>query len=125
MLSPDYRPEDRSEVRRVELTGEIDIYRTAEVDGALVSVENADLAIVDLAKVTYFDLTLINGLVRLRRRMSARRQDSIVRIDGATAHLRRILEVTNLASVFELSSSREPSQSSRNGSPCPFSVAGS
>ncbi len=68
---------------------------------ALEALEDADIAVIDLTKVTYSDLTLINGLVHLKKQMSARRATSIVRLVGAKPNLMRIFQITNLAPTFE------------------------
>lgn len=112
----DYRT-DRADASDLELTGDIDIYRRAELTTALVGLEDAELAVVYVSKVTYFDLTLISGLVHLKKRMSARNPASIVRLVGASPHMRRVFDLTGLSPMFEFNSSLVSSRSSRNDSP--------
>lgn len=86
----------------LSLEGEVDIYERDRLYSALESFEDADLAIIDLAKVTYFDLTLINGLVRLRNRMLVQKGASRIYLVGASSLLKRVLEITELLAIFHL-----------------------
>jgi len=100
----------------LELRGEVDIYRRADLRKALEALEDADIAVVDITKVTYSDLTLINGLVHLKKQMSARRATSVVRLVGAKPNLVRIFEVTNLAPTFEFCDSPWSASNTNAGS---------
>lgn len=85
----------------LDLTGEVDVYGRADLSKALEALEDADVAVVDLTNVTYFDLTLVNGLVHLKNQMSARRAGSTVQLVGATPNLKRVFQMTNLTPAFE------------------------
>jgi anti-anti-sigma factor len=88
--------------KTVRLQGEIDLCRRETLRRALERLEDADLAIVNLSRVTYFDLTLVNGLVHLKNHMSFRSKTSTVRLVGAPPILATILKIIELSSMFDL-----------------------
>lgn len=95
------RSPGKSSVVALELRGEIDVYRRPDLVRALDTLKDADIAVVDLTKVAYFDLTLITCLVHLKNQMSAQNAESVVRLVGAKPNLKRVFEITQLAATFE------------------------
>lgn len=75
----------------VKLSGDVAIYRLAALRETLEPLETLDRAIIDLTKVTFSDLTLINALVHLRNQMSANGARPIVTLVGAYSARRRAL----------------------------------
>lgn len=92
----------QSHIAALRLEGEIDVYACLTLRRALEPLEGVELAIIDVSKVTYFDLTLINALVHLKSQMLARNGASTVQLVGATPFLRRILAITELSTMFDL-----------------------
>jgi hypothetical protein len=89
-------------IRTIRLEGDIDVFVRERLHLALAPLEGVDLAIIDVAKVAHFDLTLVNGLLHLKNCMSARNQASSVRLIGTTPFLRRVLGITKLSAAFGL-----------------------
>jgi anti-anti-sigma factor len=97
---------DSPAVGVLELGGEVDVYTRAELRKALEPLTDAEIAIVDLSQLRYSDLSLINGLMHLRNRMSAKREP-VVRLVGVSPQLKRIFELIQLAQAFEFYDSRD------------------
>lgn len=95
-------------VSALRLDGEIDVYKRDSLRKALEPLESVDLAIIDVSELAYFDLTLVNGLVHLKNRMLARNAASTVCLVGVRPSLRKILDLTGLAAMFEVSVDRAP-----------------
>lgn len=88
-------------VTALRLDGEIDVSKREGLRKALEPSESAQLAIIDVSALAYFDLTLINGLIHLRNRMLAQNAASTVCLVGVTPSLRKVLDLTGLAEAFE------------------------
>lgn len=86
----------------VHLKGHIDVYARDRLYKALEPLEGARIAIVDVSAVMYFDLTLINALLQLKNRMSARNGASSIQLVGATPFLRKVLDILGLSRMFDL-----------------------
>jgi anti-anti-sigma factor len=69
---------------------------------ALKPLESVDLAVVDVSQLTYLDSTILGGLVGLRKAMALNGKAGLVHIIGASSHIRRLFEVTGLATIFDL-----------------------
>jgi anti-anti-sigma factor len=82
----------------VELAGEYDLSRKAEVGALFDSLEGNEPLVIDLAKVTYLDSTLLNELSVLRRRNNERQ----ITLRGANANIRRILNLVNFGALFSI-----------------------
>lgn len=86
----------------VAVAGEIDLATAASFQEALgeaIAAEPAGI-VVDLSAVTFMDSTGMGALVRARRR--ADEHGRSVALVGATAGVRRILDLTGLDRVFVL-----------------------
>lgn len=83
----------------IQLAGEYDLTRRAEVD-ALFAQAPADRPItIDLSRVTYMDSTVLHGLALLH----ARRGEHVVTLLGLNAANRRLLRIAGLDQVFRIS----------------------
>ena len=90
--------EDAVAEQFVELAGEYDLSRKAEVGALFESLEGNEPLVIDLAKVTYLDSTLLNELSVLRRRNHERQ----ITLRGANANIRRILNLVNFGALFRI-----------------------
>jgi anti-anti-sigma factor len=90
----------------LRLSGEYDISRKDELNAALSAAYNATEAILDVRDVSYIDSTAIECLIRLRKRMSEN-GSSLIRLVGPTRQVRKVLQLTGLHQVFELSETSE------------------
>jgi anti-anti-sigma factor len=79
----------------VTLCGELDVYRAEAVREAFDSVRDAP--VVDLSAVTYLDSTVLNELIRLRKRVDG----EIVLVVGSP-QIRRVLELVSFARLFRI-----------------------
>jgi|SRR5579883_263187 len=82
----------------VELFGEYDLSRKAEVEEILGTVPAESDAVVDLRAVTYVDSTFLQALATLRKRLP----DSRITLSGANEHLKRILTLMSFDKMFEI-----------------------
>jgi hypothetical protein len=92
----------QSRIRALQLTGDIDISVRNDFYAALESLADADLAVIDVGEIGYFDLTLINGLIGLKERMAATDATKVVRLLGSSEFMRRILEIADVSPMFDL-----------------------
>lgn len=86
----------------VRLEGDLDFSRKPELDALLSGAENADIAIVDLERVTYLDSSVLGSLMMLKKHMIEHGTAGVVRLAGANQSLRRIFSICGLDRVFEL-----------------------
>jgi anti-sigma B factor antagonist len=86
----------------VNLTGDIDLHRSAELQQSLLAlVDKAPRAIVlDLSGVPYMDSSGVASLVKLLTRVRAK--DIDLKLCGLTARVRSMFEITRLDSVFSI-----------------------
>jgi len=85
----------------VTLAGEIDLYTAPRLQSELVAaMRSADpaLVVVDMSGVEFCDSTGMNVLLAAHRQACERGGDLV--LAGPRAPVRKILEVTGLASVF-------------------------
>lgn len=86
----------------ISLQGALDITARETLRRQLSKAENADQAIIDLSGVTYAGTTLLNALLGLRKHMRAHGTPGAIRLVGTSAHIRKVLTITNLDRVFEV-----------------------
>lgn len=86
----------------VSLQGAYDISSRNTLRRVLAPAEAADQAIIDLSAVTYAGTTLINALLNLRKRMRKHGREGVIRLVGSSANIRRVLTITRLDRVFEV-----------------------
>jgi anti-anti-sigma factor len=79
----------------VTLRGELDVYRADSVREAFDAVRGS--AVVDLSAVTYLDSTVLNELVRLRKRIAG---DIVLVV--VSPQVRRILELVGFGQLFQI-----------------------
>jgi anti-anti-sigma factor len=101
----------------VKLNGDLDFSKKTEIAELLAAADNTDIAIVDLAGVTYIDSSCLSCLALQKKRMRENGTAAILRIAGASESLRRIFEICGLDKSFELYPSLEHAQSTRALSP--------
>ncbi|MBV9719342.1 MAG: STAS domain-containing protein [Candidatus Eremiobacteraeota bacterium] len=89
-------------VVRIHLRGEYDIASAEKLRALLAPAEEAQTAIIDLSEATYIDSATLNSLCRLKVRMVARRGGSVHLVGVKPIH-RRLLHITNLDRLFEIS----------------------
>jgi anti-anti-sigma factor len=87
------------EERRIELEGEYDLSRKAELASLFASVDGNDPLVIDMAKVSYLDSTMLNELSLLR----LQQRDRQITLAGLSPNLRRILEIANFERLFRIS----------------------
>lgn len=91
---------DTNDAARVELSGDLDLYRRDEIASAFPSPETAKRVIVDMRNATLIDSSIIAVLMRYRRAfMDAGNdgQDIIVLVPPV---FRRIFEITGLVKLL-------------------------
>lgn len=86
----------------IYLQGEIDISRQGDLERLLRPAEWSDSATLDFASVTFASTTLLNGVIRLHNRMREHGRAGTIRIVGCAPHVRRVLALTHLDSIFDV-----------------------
>jgi anti-anti-sigma factor len=94
----------------VKLDGDLDFSRKDQVAALLAEADNIDIAIVDLAGVSYIDSSCLSCLALQKKRMHENGTAAILRIAGASESLRRIFEICGLDRTFEFYPSLEHAQ---------------
>lgn len=89
-------------IRSLRLSGDIDVACKKEFAALLEPCATVDLVILDFAEVTFFDSSAIGCLIALHRRMHEHGTKAAIRIVAPSATVRRVLELTNLTSMFSL-----------------------
>ena len=100
-------------VKVVKLDGDLDFSRKALIASRLAEADNMDIAIVDVAGVSYIDSSCLSALALQKKRMHENGTAAILRIAGASQSLRRIFEICGLDKSFELYPSVEHAQNTR------------
>jgi len=101
----------------VKLDGDLDFSRKAQIAELLAEVDDTDIAIIDLAGVTYIDSSCLSCLALQKKRMLENGTAAVLRIAGASESLRRIFEICGLDKTFELYPSLEHAQNAGALSP--------
>lgn len=98
-------PEDcalREDGPTIYLEGEIDISRQGDLERLLRPAERSDSATLDFTRVSFASTTLLNAVIRLHNHMREHGGAGKIRIVGCAPHVRRVLTLTHLDSVFEI-----------------------
>lgn len=83
---------------RVELAGEIDLHVRDDLKAALEAAIRAGAdVVVDLTDVTFLDASGVGALVGARRKLEGQHD---LRIHGARAGVRRVLDITGVAALL-------------------------
>jgi anti-anti-sigma factor len=94
----------------VKLDGDLDFSRKAQIAELLAEADNADIAIVDVAGVSYIDSSCLSCLALQKKRMHENGTAAILRIAGPSESLRRTFEICGLDKSFELYASLDDAQ---------------
>lgn len=97
----------------VKLDGDLDFSRKAQIEKLLAEADEADIAIVDLANVTYIDSSCLSCLALQKKRMRENGTAAVLRIAGASQSLLRIFEICGLDKSFEIYPSLEQAKNAR------------
>lgn len=89
------------------MTGEYDLCNQDELVRVLSVAENVDVAIIDLAQVTFMDSSAIACLVRLRKAMKRNGHGAIVRLINVRHSLARVFSICGLESSFDIQESSQ------------------
>jgi len=98
----------------VKLDGDLDFSRKGQIEALLSAADNTDIAIVDLAGVTYIDSSCLSCLAIQKKRMQQNRTAGILRIVGASESVKRILQICGLDKSFELYASLDEAQNAES-----------
>jgi anti-anti-sigma factor len=102
---------DRSEegVAIVSLIGEHELYSVVEVEHALDRAIRAGLTVVvDLSHAEFLDSSVVAILLRAREEAHVEGSGFALVIDDSTGQsVRQLFEITGLATIFRVASSRE------------------
>ena len=86
-----------TESLRITLEGEYDLARKDEIAKVFASVDGQPAVIVDVAKVTYLDSTVLRELALLR----LKRLDRQITLVGANENLRRLLKIAGFDRILD------------------------
>lgn len=85
-------------VKRIELEGEYDLTRKDEIASMFGCINGEASVVIDMAKVTYMDSTVLKELATLRLRDASR----LIRVAGPNQHIRRLLRLVSFDKLFEI-----------------------
>lgn len=88
-------------VARLELRGEYDLTNRDDIASLFRALRADGPAVIDMAKVTYIDSTVLHQLVELRSRF----KDHLVTL-LVNKHMRRIFRIVNFDGLFEIVEAR-------------------
>lgn len=86
----------------LQLAGELDFLQRGDLSELLLSLEAADVAVLDFSHVTFVDASVIGCLAVLQKRMRKNGGAGIVRIIEPPPPLVKILTICGLNTVFEI-----------------------
>jgi anti-sigma B factor antagonist len=109
-------PEPARDLVRVSLSGEVDMYTSAEIRERLAALyaDGWQRIVIDMSGVTFLDSAGLAVLVAALRR--AERRGATLMIEDARPNVSRILELTHLTAAFGLGPAT-PSTERREGEP--------
>jgi anti-anti-sigma factor len=93
---------DYSDVPRIVLAGELDVYRREEVAAAFPPPESVDRLVVDMRDATLIDSSIIAFLMRYRRRFVECGGDATDIVVVVPPVLRRVFEITGLVKLLTI-----------------------
>ena len=97
-----YNYDEAGKVWDINLTGEFDIFNSAELKNALTKLsedKNADL-LIDCAALDYMDSTAIGSLVAVLKNVKT--YEGKIILKNMKPNLLKIFRITNLNKVFEI-----------------------
>jgi len=98
----------------VALAGELDLSTSAALQGALAPFDRSSVpVVVDLTDVTFLDSSALRVLVQARLRLSEAEGHADLRLVVTRDNLRRVLDVSGLAEVFEVFDTEEAAAAGR------------
>lgn len=86
----------------VVLEGEVDIYTSPKLKGALIEAledKNSDI-LIDFLKVEYVDSTGLGALISILKKV--KENDNMVYVENVKPNIRKLFDITNLDKVFEI-----------------------
>lgn len=83
---------------QIELEGELDLNREAEIRRLFNSLEKDGPLTIDLRRVTYAD----SSFLRLLASLALRFQEVPITLSGATPQLRRVLGIVQFDKLFQI-----------------------
>jgi anti-sigma B factor antagonist len=85
----------------IALHGEWDLYNRPELERALRRAElsGEQVIVIDLSQATFIDSSVLGALVEARKRLA---EGSRIAVVAADRQIRKVFEITGLASVFTL-----------------------
>ena len=88
----------RTQTRRIELVGQYDLSQKPELAILLEALAPGAPATIDMTKVTYIDSSVLNELVKLRKRLTPHKVTVVVRSDDIGC----VLRLVRLDLLFEI-----------------------
>jgi anti-anti-sigma factor len=85
---------------RVTLSGDLDVYRTADIASMLRSASSADRVVIDCTGARFADSTFVLALMRFRREFVEAGGDPLNIVIIASGAVRRILEISGLLKIM-------------------------
>lgn len=92
---------------RITLSGNLDVHSKEHVESLLPDPHSVDRLIIDCAKVTVIDSSVLAVLMRYRRRFREAGNDPIEIVVIANPSIRRIFDITGLNRVLTIISPAE------------------
>lgn len=94
--------DDKERAARVELSGDLDVYRRDEVEAALPPANTIDRLVIDLRTATLLDSSIIAVIMRYRRAFIEAGNDAHNIVVVVPPNLRRIFEITGLVTLLTI-----------------------
>ncbi len=87
---------------RIVLDGELDLSAKDALTERLHEATDADVAVIDLSRVTYLDSTAIHCFIELKNRMIGRGHAGVVKLLSPHDRIRKIFELCDLNRLFPI-----------------------
>jgi anti-anti-sigma factor len=94
--------DDKERAARVELSGDLDVYRRDEIEAALPPANSIDHLVLDLRMATLLDSSVIAVIMRYRRAFIEAGNDAHNIVILVPPNLRRIFEITGLVTLLTI-----------------------
>lgn len=91
-----------AEAVRIALRGEFDMSNKAQLKALLHPGELAEMVVIDMSETAYLDATALTCLIRLKKAVIANGGGE-VHLIGVTPNIRKLLTLTKLDSMFQIS----------------------
>jgi anti-anti-sigma factor len=83
---------------RIELDGEYDLSRKEELSSLFAALDGDGPVVIDMARVSYIDSTILKELSTLRLHQPERE----ITLAGANSNVKRILRLVSFDSLFRI-----------------------